>query len=140
MKPESKFWKELKEGCPDINWTRFENWATPGVPDVFGIKDGINVFVELKVIKSNKINLRPFQIAWNFSHSLYGGRSFIMAKAIPQGLLYIFPGSVVRSIGSIAKLPSTYWSIDMVQGPGTWTQVREILLHSPLPPSVKPSI
>ena len=80
MKPESKFWKELKENCPDIFWTRQENWAMPGVPDVYGIKDGIPFWVELKVIKSNKVNLRPHQIMWNYKHSLKGGRSFIIAK------------------------------------------------------------
>ena len=140
MKPESKFWKQIKENLKDIKWTRFENWASQGVPDVYGIKDGVSVWVELKVITSNRIKLSPFQISWNFSHSLQGGRNFIMATAFPQSLLYIFPGSVVHSLGSIADLPSNHWSIDMVNGRRPWQQVRDILLHCPLPPSVKPSI
>jgi hypothetical protein len=133
MKPESKFWNLIKKNLSDISWTRIESWASPGVPDCYGIKDGVSIWVELKVITSNKINVSPFQKSWNFSHSLQGGRNFIMATTRCQSLLYIFPGSVVHSIGSITKLPSTYWSIDVVQGPGTWMQVREILLHSPLP-------
>ena len=133
MKPESKFWKLIKENLKDISWTRFENWASPGVPDVYGIKDGVSIWVELKVITSNKINLSPFQIAWNYKHSLQGGRNFIIATTPSRGLLYIFPGSVVHSIGSIAKLPEPHWSITLVPGPGPWQQVQRILLHSPLP-------
>ena len=133
MKPESKFWKQIKENLPNIHWTRFENWATPGVPDCYGIQDGISFWIELKVIHGNKIKLSPFQKSWHFNHSLQGGRNFIMATAFPQSLLYIFPGSVALSIGSIANLPPHYWSIDMVRGTGCWKQVREILLHSPLP-------
>ena len=133
MKPESRFWKLIKENLKDIHWTRFENWASQGVPDVYGIKDGISVWIELKVITSNRIKLSPFQIAWNFSHSLKGGRNFIMATTPCRTLLYIFPGSVVHSIGSIAKLPSTYWTVNTSRSSGPWQQVREILLHSPLP-------
>jgi len=133
LKPESRFWKLIKENLKDIQWTRFENWACPGVPDVYGIKDGISIWVELKVITSNKINLSPFQIAWNFSHSLQGGRNFIIATTPCRTLLYIFPGSVVRSIGSIAKLPESHWCIKLTPGVRTWQQVQHILLHSPLP-------
>ena len=133
MKPETKFWKLIKENLKDISWTRFENWASPGVPDCYGIKDGVSFWVELKVITSNKIKLSPFQISWNYNHSLQGGRNFIMATTHGQRLLYIFPGSVVRSIGSIAALPSPHWSISITPGPGGWDSVRKILLHCPLP-------
>ena len=133
MKPESKFWKQVKENLSDIHWTRFENWAAQGVPDCYGIKDGVSIWVELKLITSNKINLSPFQKSWNYNHSLQGGRNFIIATTFPQRLLYIFSGSVALSIGSIANLPLHYWSIDMARGTGCWKQVREILLHSPLP-------
>jgi len=131
VKPESKFWKDLKENCPDIFWTRQENWAMPGVPDVYGIKDGIPFWVELKVIKSNKVNLRPHQIMWNYKHSLCGGRSFIMAKAPSQGLLHIFSGSLVHSIAGEGAKTEPKWSFELARAP--WKLVQEILLHSPLP-------
>tara|TARA_R110000765_G_scaffold1239_1_gene3167 strand:- start:111 stop:527 length:417 start_codon:yes stop_codon:yes gene_type:complete len=133
LKPESKFWKLIKKNLTDISWTRFENWASPGVPDVYGIKDGISVWVELKVITSNQIKLSPFQKAWNYNHSLQGGRNFIIATTHDQRLLYIFPGIEALSIVSIAKLPQSHWCIKLMGGPGPWQQVREILLHSPLP-------
>ena len=106
MKPESKFWKQVKENLTDIHWTRLENRIGQGIPDCYGISAGISVWVELKVIRSNKIVLSPFQKSWNFSHSLQGGRNFIIATTFPQSLLYIFPGIVAPSIGSIAHCPS----------------------------------
>ena len=75
MKPETKLWKLVKENLSDIYWTRCENWASPGVPDCYGIKDGISVWVELKVIHSKKIKLSPFQKSRNYNHSLQGGRN-----------------------------------------------------------------
>ena len=133
MKPESKFWKQIKENLPDIHWTRLENRIGQGIPDCYGIKDGISVWLELKVIRSNKIVLSPFQKSWNFNHSLQGGRNFIIATTFPQSLLYIFPGIVAPSIGSIAHCPSPNWQINMHRNTQLWTQVTEILLHSPLP-------
>ena len=134
VKPETKLWKKVKENLSDIHWTRFENWASPGVPDCYGIKDGISVWVELKVIHSKKINLSPFQKSWNFTHSLKGGRSFIMATTLEESLLYIFPGILAPSIASITNCPSPNWQVKA--GPASWSVVREVLLHSPLP---KPS-
>jgi hypothetical protein len=133
VKPESKFWKQIKENLPDIHWTRLENRIGQGIPDCYGIKDGISVWLELKVIRSNKIVLSPFQKSWNFNHSLQGGRNFIIATTFPQRLLYIFPGIVAPSIGSIAHCPSPNWQINMHRNTQLWTQVAEILLHSPLP-------
>jgi len=133
VKPESKFWKQIKENLPDIHWTRLENRIGQGIPDCYGIKDGISVWLELKVIRSNKIVLSPFQKSWNFNHSLQGGRNFIIATTFPQSLLYIFPGIVAPSIGSIAHCPSPNWQINMHRNTQLWTQVTEILLHSPLP-------
>jgi hypothetical protein len=133
VKPESKFWKQVKENLTDIHWTRLENRIGQGIPDCYGISAGISVWVELKVIRSNKIVLSPFQKSWNFSHSLQGGRNFIMATTFPQSLLYIFSGIVAPSIGSIANLPPHHWVVDMVHDQRPWQQVQRILLHSPLP-------
>ena len=134
MKPESKLWQMVRKNLPDIHWTRLESWAMPGVPDCYGILEGTSVFVELKVTKSNKINLSPFQKSWNFTHSLKGGRSFIMATTLEESLLYIFPGILAPSIASITNCPSPNWQVKA--GPASWSVVREVLLHSPLP---KPS-
>ena len=50
MKKESDLWKLLKKNTPEINWTRLESWAAPGVPDVIGYHDSCGLFmVELKL-------------------------------------------------------------------------------------------
>ena len=134
MKPESKFWKEVKENLPNIHWTRFENRVAQGVPDCYGISDGISIWVELKVIRSNKIVLSPFQKSWNFSHSLQGGRGFIMAETPDPLLLSIWPSSIAISIAALTpKNAGKSWTIPASQA--AWTEMRDYILHSPLPPS-----
>jgi hypothetical protein len=50
LKPERKFWLELKKKTPNITWTRIENLALPGVPDLLGYnKNHLFFTVELKV-------------------------------------------------------------------------------------------
>ena len=133
VKPETKLWKLVKENLSDIHWTRIENRVGQGIPDCYGIKDGISIWVELKVIYNNKIKLSPFQKSWHFTHSLKGGRSFSLATTLPYRLLYIFGGFVAPSISSIAHCPDPHWKIDITQVPQPWMLVREVLLHSPLP-------
>jgi hypothetical protein len=56
LKPERKFWLELKKKTPNITWTRIENLALPGVPDLLGYnKNHLFFTVELKVTKGKKI-------------------------------------------------------------------------------------
>tara|TARA_R100000455_G_scaffold9483_1_gene3789 strand:- start:44 stop:469 length:426 start_codon:yes stop_codon:yes gene_type:complete len=133
MKPESKLWQMVKKNLPDVHWTRLESWAMPGVPDVYGIQDGISVFVELKVTRSNKINLSPFQQNWLYNHYLHGGRSFIMLQTLDQRLLRVFPSSILHSPFSINSEPQLKVSYTGSAAGAAWARVSEFLLHSPLP-------
>ena len=104
MKPESKLWKKVKTNLPDIFFTRIESWALPGVPDIYGCKDEIMFWIELKTVtKRNTLQLSPFQKRWHFSHSLQGGRSFIMLQHLGERLAYIFP-SYERSVRAFKGL------------------------------------
>jgi hypothetical protein len=50
MKPESKFWLEVKKNIKEISFTRLESWASAGVPDLLCCnKNGKFFTVELKV-------------------------------------------------------------------------------------------
>ena len=131
MKPESKLWQLVKKNITSIHWTRLESWAMPGVPDVYGIQDGISVFVELKVTRSNKIGLSAFQKNWLYNHYLQGGRSFIMLQHLGQRTLYIFPSSILHSPLTITSAP--HYRVELPASPAAWTQVAEHLLHYPLP-------
>jgi len=132
MKPESKLWQMVKKNIPDVHWTRLESWAMPGVPDVYGIQEGVSVFVELKVTRSNKINLSPFQQNWLFNHYLNGGRSFIMLQHLDQRLLRVFPSSILHSPLRITSEPQLKVSYTGSAAGDAWTRVEQFLLHSPL--------
>ena len=130
---ESKFWKSIKENLSDVFWCRLESWASPGVPDVYGCADGISFFLELKTVtQRNRLQISPFQKSWHFSHSLQGGRSFIMRQHHEQRLLYIFQSSIAHQIS-----PSPPYHTSSVTHPwplerDAWQQVREWILHCPL--------
>ena len=130
VKQESKLWQMVKKNITSIHWTRLESWSMPGVPDLYGIQDGISVFVELKVTKSNKIALSPFQHNWLYSHYLQGGRSFIMLQTLGQRALYIFSSACLHSPLSIASEPQ--YKINLPASPAAWAAVAHHLLHSPL--------
>ena len=69
VKPESKFWKKLKENTPDIVWTRIENWASFGTPDLLGYNKNNTYFtIELKLTKVKKLSISPHQIGYCFKH------------------------------------------------------------------------
>ena len=132
MKPESKLWKLLKKNTQGkIHWTRIESWAGSGIPDLHGISDGVDVWVELKVTQSKQIRLSPFQHSWNFQHTLHGGRSFIMLQALKERLLYIFPCFLLHSPlpFSIASEPRLV--VTLPASPAAWAPVVDFLLHSP---------
>jgi len=80
LKPERKFWQELKQKTPNIIWTRIENLALPGVPDLLGYNKNQHFFtVELKVSSSSRVRFSPHQIAF---HTLHPKNSFILVKSL----------------------------------------------------------
>ena len=96
MKLESKFYNELKRITPQIRWTRIENTSVSGTPDLLGYNDSGRFFtVELKVTRSNKLRFSPHQIAFHITHPK---NSFILAKALGQRSVKLYPGSVVREL------------------------------------------
>ena len=104
----------------------------PGVPDVYGCKDNIMFWIELKkVTKGNIVRLSPFQKSWHFSHSLQGGRGFIMAETPEPLLLSIFPSSIAISIAALSpKYASKSWALPASQA--AWAEIQDYILHSPL--------
>jgi Holliday junction resolvase len=65
MKLEKDLWRELKRNKSKISWTRLENRALFGTPDLLGYAPSGNWFlVELKLTKANKVRLSPHQIAF----------------------------------------------------------------------------
>ena len=98
MKPERKFWNELKRNTPKITWTRIENLSVFGTPDLLGYNTNGHFFtVELKVTKSNKIRFSPHQIAFHVQHPK---NTFILVKSLDTSLWKLYEGKDIRELAA----------------------------------------
>jgi hypothetical protein len=96
LKPERKFWLEVKKKTPNITWTRIENLALPGVPDLLGYNKNHHFFtVELKVTRSKKIRFSPHQIAFHMTHP---DNTFILVKSLASSLSYLYRGEKIQEL------------------------------------------
>ena len=97
MKPEVKLWHELKRNTSKIIWTRLENRALFGTPDLLGYPISGNFFtLELKVTKGNKIIFSPHQISFHVKHNL---NTFILVACPPdKGKVRLYPGSGILAL------------------------------------------
>ena len=96
MKPETKFWHELKRITPQIRWTRLENTSVFGTPDLLGYNNSGHFFtVELKVTRGVKIKFSPHQIAF---HKLHPKNSFILAKHLASCDVKLYEGSKIEQL------------------------------------------
>ena len=96
MKPETKFWHELKRITPQIRWTRLENTSVFGTPDLLGYNNSGHFFtVELKVTKSNSVRFSPHQIAF---HKLHPKNSFIMVKHLASCDVKLYEGFKIEQL------------------------------------------
>ena len=97
VKPETKFWNELKRNTNKISWTRLENKALFGTPDLLGYTSSGNFFtVELKVTKGNKIRFSPHQISFHVKHNL---NTFILVSCpLDKGKVRLYPGSSILEL------------------------------------------
>ena len=91
MKLEKDLWRELKRIKSKINWTRLENRALFGTPDILGYNSNGHFFlVELKLTKVNKIRFSPHQIAFFVRHPK---NSFVLVAGSPDPkLVRLYPG------------------------------------------------
>ena len=96
MKPETKFWHELKRITPQIKWTRLENTSLLGTPDLLGYNTSGKFFtVELKATSANKIKFSPHQIAFHIRHPK---NTFILVKSLGQSDLKLFQGTQIMKL------------------------------------------
>ena len=119
MTPERKLWHELKRNTPQITWTRLENFAGFGTPDLLGYNNSGHFFtVELKITKANKIRFSPHQISFHITHPK---NTFILVKALGPCTMKLFPGSLIQEL-----VKEGYACGSGVPGP--WSTVLEPLL------------
>ena len=90
-KIESNYGREIKKNI-NAFWQRIENRHGGGIPDLYGIRDGVSIWLELKCIRVNSINISPLQISWNYNHFQEHGKNYFLVKHIEQRTIKLYDG------------------------------------------------
>ena len=98
MKPETKFYGQVKKNITKISWIRIENLAVPGTPDLLGYNsNGVFFTVELKYTKTNNITFSPHQIAFHVKHP---HNTFILVLDACSMLPKLYEGKDIRKLAA----------------------------------------
>ena len=118
MKPESKFWLEVKKNITGISFTRLESWASAGVPDLLCYNENNKFFtIELKVSKGNFPRFSPHQISFHIKHPK---NSFILQKVLGPCAIKLYEGSdILRLVNHEPCAPIAE----------SWNRVQEYLVN-----------
>ena len=96
---ERQLWKKLKNESKRITWTRLENWALFGTPDLLGYAPSGNFFtVELKVTTLRNVNFvrfSPHQISFHIKHKK---NTFVLVACALDQLVRLYSGSQVPEL------------------------------------------
>jgi len=97
---ERQLWKKLKNESKRITWTRLENWALFGTPDLLGYAPSGNFFtLELKSITPEKpsfVRFSPHQISFHIKHKK---NTFVLVACAPKlGHFRLYPGSRILEL------------------------------------------
>ena len=97
---ERQLWKKLKNESQRITWTRLENWALFGTPDLLGYSDSGTFFtVELKTTSPKNaylVRFSPHQISFHIKHPR---NSYILvACALKLGGFRLYSGSRILEL------------------------------------------
>ena len=83
-------WHHLKKSLKDIHFTRIESKTINGIPDLFGIYQGISFWCELKASESKHPRLSKWQISWMNNYVIRGGVYLICNLALSQRELKLY--------------------------------------------------
>tara|TARA_R110002073_G_C9359549_1_gene571311 strand:- start:76 stop:468 length:393 start_codon:yes stop_codon:yes gene_type:complete len=97
---ERQLWKKLKNETTGISWTRLENWALFGTPDLLGYSSSGTFFtLELKTTtpkNPNFVRFSPHQISFHIKHKK---NTFVLvACTLELGLFRLYPGSRILEL------------------------------------------
>ena len=96
MKPETKFYANVKKNIKNISWIRIENLSVPGTPDLLGYNNnGVFFTVELKYTKTNKVTFSPHQISFHVKHPK---NTFILVQDARDMIPKLYEGSCIREL------------------------------------------
>ena len=97
---ERQLWNKLKNESKRISWTRLENWALFGTPDLLGYAPSGNFFtLELKstlLKNASFVRFSPHQISFHIKHKK---NTFILvACTLKLGGFRLYPGSRILEL------------------------------------------
>lgn len=96
MKPETKFYAQVKKYFKEFSLIRLENLSLPGTPDLLVCNNNGHFFtVELKVTKTNKIKFSPHQIGFHVRHP---HNTFILVFDACLLLPKLYEGKEIRNL------------------------------------------
>lgn len=87
---EKDFWAKVKRALdlPGMHVNRIENTAGTGISDVNACYRGVEVWIELKIVHSNRVFFRTSQRAWMHKRLEAGGRVFVLVGTLDEMALY----------------------------------------------------
>ena len=98
---ERQLWKKFKDESKRISWTRLENWALFGTPDLLGYNSSGKFFtVELKVHalrNTNFVRFSPHQISFHIKHEK---NTFVLVACALDQLVRLYSGSQVPALAA----------------------------------------
>jgi len=78
---ESRLWKTIEKNLKRYGiFTRIENSAGVGTPDVYACVRGVSAWIELKQVDGLKVGMRPEQIDFLERLSFHGGYGYVLAR------------------------------------------------------------
>ena len=96
MKPETKFYVQIKKNFKEFSLIRLENLSLPGTPDLLVYNTNRHFFtLELKVTKTNKVRFSPHQIAFHVKHP---DNTFILVFDARDKSQKLYEGSRIREL------------------------------------------
>jgi len=96
VKPETKFYAQVKKYFKEFSLIRLENISLPGTPDLLVYNNNRHFFtIELKVTKTNKVTFSPHQIAFHVKHPL---NTFILVLDARDKTPKLYEGSWIREL------------------------------------------
>ena len=97
---ERQLWRKLKNESKRISWTRLENWALFGTPDLLGYNNSGKFFtLELKTTSPKNpylVRFSPHQISFHIKHKK---NTFVLVDcALNLGLVRLYSGSRILEL------------------------------------------
>jgi hypothetical protein len=113
----------FRKHLPTVQWSTIETaTAEPGMPDLNGCWQGVDIWVEAKLTSGYSVLVKPSQVAWHTLRAANGGRSFFAVrrtKPFRHDELYLVRGNhagKLRGLG-LSAVPHACMSSG---GPANW--------------------